>query len=148
MTQSFFWAVENVLRLIMVTVNNSVNTLKIIELHTLNRWITWYVNYISKKLFKNASVKENILIRALLIAQGQTKKQQIKLLQMFKKKKKKTLKLKRKEKWGEAWIWKITRSRLTKIKSPNIGSHSMCWDLFRYHKGSHCQFQVLCFFTF
>ena len=37
MTQSFFWAVENVLRLIMVTVNNSVNTLKIIELHTLNR---------------------------------------------------------------------------------------------------------------
>ena len=88
MTQSFFWAVENVLRLIMVIVNNSVNTLKIIELHTLNRWITWYVNYISKKLLKNASVKESILIRALLIAQGQTKKQQIKLLQMFKKKKK------------------------------------------------------------
>lgn len=147
MTQSFFWAVENVLRLFMVIVNNSVNTLKIIELHTLDGWITWYVNYISKKLLKNASVKESIIIRALLLVQSQTKEQQIKLLHMFKKIKK-TLKLERKEKRGEVWIWKITRSRLTKIKSPNIGSHSMCWDLLRYHKGSHCQFQVLCFFTF
>ena len=37
MTQSFFGGVENVQGLIMVIVNNSVNILKIIELHTLNR---------------------------------------------------------------------------------------------------------------
>ena len=42
-------------------------------------------------------MKENILIRALLIAQGQTKKQQIKLLQMFKKKKKRPLNSKEKK---------------------------------------------------
>ena len=99
MTQSFFGGVENVQGLIMVIVNNSVNILKIIELHTLNRWITWCVNYISKKLLKNASVKEGIIIRALLLVQGQTKRQQIKLFQMFKKMTLKTQK-KRKVRWG------------------------------------------------
>lgn len=35
---------------IMVIVHNSVNYTKIIEFYTLNGWILWHVNYISRRL--------------------------------------------------------------------------------------------------
>ena len=72
---------------------------------------------------------------------GTAKKKKTKLKSEKKKERKK------KEKLGEVQIWKLTKSRLAKIKSPKVGSHPMCWDLSIYHKGFHCQFQVLCFFT-
>lgn len=47
-----FWNDENVLKLIMVIVDNSEKTLKTIEFFFLNGRVVWYVNHSSTKLFQ------------------------------------------------------------------------------------------------
>lgn len=45
---------KNILKIALWwSLHNSMNLLKNSELHTLNRWIIWHVNYITIKLFKN-----------------------------------------------------------------------------------------------
>ena len=59
--QSFFKEQWNILNLILVVdiLYNSINILKSMEQYTLNGWILWYMNYISKIHFKK---KEEIVL--------------------------------------------------------------------------------------
>lgn len=73
--RGLLWGNKNVLKLFVVTVEQSVTTLKISKLYILNRWTVWCINYSSIKL--KICMCESVYLLLLSAIKKKKKKQKL-----------------------------------------------------------------------